>query len=219
MPLAQVYVFLECFYSSERRGNARVTRLVNIRRIAQTAWLGRTFTFDQPLGVFPSLLERLRGTPARANHLVEGVPESILAMRVNDKWSVKEHLGHLVDLQALDDRRLAEFLNHAEALSAADTDNRDTEGANYRDVPIAIIIERLASGRELLMRRLELLTEEDIGHVAVHPRLQKPMRLLDWVYFVAEHDDHHLANARSVITQLLGNQSKTRLVHTTPPER
>jgi hypothetical protein len=28
---------------------------------------------------------------------------------------------------------------------------------------------------------------------AVHPRLQQPMRLVDMLYFVAEHDDHHLA--------------------------
>jgi hypothetical protein len=26
-----------------------------------------------------------------------------------------------------------------------------------------------------------------------HPRLQTPMRLIDHLYFVAEHDDHHLA--------------------------
>jgi len=24
------------------------------------------------------------------------------------------------------------------------------------------------------------------------------MRLVDWVYFVAEHDDHHLAQARGI---------------------
>jgi hypothetical protein len=27
----------------------------------------------------------------------------------------------------------------------------------------------------------------------VHPRLKQPMGLLDHLYFVAEHDDHHLA--------------------------
>jgi len=26
-----------------------------------------------------------------------------------------------------------------------------------------------------------------------HPRLKTPMRLVDHLYFVAEHDDHHLA--------------------------
>jgi len=28
---------------------------------------------------------------------------------------------------------------------------------------------------------------------ALHPRLQTPMRLIDHLFFIAEHDDHHLA--------------------------
>jgi hypothetical protein len=28
---------------------------------------------------------------------------------------------------------------------------------------------------------------------ALHPRLKRPMRLVDLCFFVAEHDDHHLA--------------------------
>jgi uncharacterized damage-inducible protein DinB len=167
--------------------------------ISQTAWLDRKFVFDLPVGTFPALLERLWGTPARAKELVSGVPDEMLAKRVNDKWSVKEHLGHLVDLEPLDNRRLSEFLNHAEVLSAADVENRATKLADHRSVPAVEIIRRLAAGREGLVRRLERLAEGEVGIVAVHPRLQKPMRLLDWVYFVAEHDDHHLAQARKAI--------------------
>jgi len=168
--------------------------------IAQTAWLNREFCFDQPIGVFPLLLERLRGTPARAHELVPRLSEDVLATRVNHKWSVKEHLGHLVDLQPLDNRRMKEFLNGAEVLSAADVENRVTETAGHRNVPMASIIRRLTIGREDLVQRLETLTEGQVAHTALHPRLQKPMRLLDWAYFLAEHDDHHLALARAVIT-------------------
>jgi len=172
--------------------------------VPQTAWLDRKFIFDVPTGIFPPLLERLRGTPARAKDLVAGLREPVLEARVNDKWSVKEHLGHLVDLEQLDDRRLGEFLNHAKVLSAADMENRATEVADHRSVPIAEIIRRLTAGRDALARRLEGLKEDQVGVVAIHPRLQKPMRLVDWVYFVAEHDDHHLAQVRRAITTLLG---------------
>ncbi len=170
--------------------------------IAQVAWLDREFVFSQPLGLFPIFLERLRGTPARAKDLVSGVAEDALARQVREKWSVKEHLGHLIDLQALDDRRLDEFLHHAEVLSAADIENRATEKANHRHVPIADITQRLAAGRDGLLRRLEVLTEEEVEITARHRRLQRPMRLLDWVYFLAEHDDHHLALARGVSAEL-----------------
>jgi|SRR5579864_421398 len=170
--------------------------------ISQTAWPDRKFVYELPIGTFPTLLERLRGMPARAKELITGVPDEMLATRVNDKWSVKEHLGHLVDLEWLDDRRLSEFLNRAKVLSAADVENRATELAAHRGVPVVEIIRRLTAGREGLVRRLELLTEDHVAIVAIHPRLQKPMRLMDWVYFVAEHDDHHLAQARRAITQL-----------------
>lgn len=174
--------------------------------VPQTAWLDRKFVFDLAIGTFPSLLERLRGTPVRTEVLVTGRPERMLATRVNNKWSVKEQIGHLADLESLDGRRLSEFLNHADVLSAADMENRATEIADHRSVPIADIIRRLATSREDLVRRLEGLTEDQLEIVALHPRLQKPMRLLDWAYFVAEHDDHHLAQARRVITTL---QSRT----------
>ena len=34
---------------------------------------------------------------------------------------------------------------------------------------------------------------------SLHGRLSKPMRLVDCLFFIAEHDDHHIA----IISQLL----------------
>jgi DinB superfamily len=162
-------------------------------------WMKREFSFDQPIDVFPALLERLRGTPARARELIAGVSDDVLAKRPNGKWSAKDHLGHLVDLQPLDEQRLHEFLARTRVLSPADISNRATEQGNHRQTPCAHILGRLRIGREELVVKLDALTAEEIAISAVHPRLQKPMRVLDWVYFVAEHDDHHLAKARRAI--------------------
>ena len=171
-------------------------------------WIKREFSFDQPIDVFPALLERLRGTPARARELIAGVSEDMLSTRPDGKWSVKDHLGHLVDLQPLDEQRLHEFLSRAPVLSAADITNRATERGNHRQAPCAHILGRLRIGREELVVKLNALTAEEIGISAVHPRLQESMRMLDWVYFVAEHDDHHLAKARRVILST-GKQART----------
>jgi hypothetical protein len=35
--------------------------------------------------------------------------------------------------------------------------------------------------------------DDYISRSLLRPRLQQPMRLVDRLYFVAEHDDHHLA--------------------------
>ena len=167
--------------------------------IKPVAWTARTFTFDLPLGMFPAVLERLRGTPAGAAELVSGLSEELCNRRWNEKWSVKENLGHLADLYLLDEQRLHEFLAGTPVLSAADPKNRITEAAGHNQVPMALLLERLRTNRLNWVHKMEALNEDEVARTALHPRLQQPMRLLDWAYFVAEHDDHHLALARQAI--------------------
>jgi hypothetical protein len=162
-------------------------------------WIERQWSFTAPVGTFPAVLERLVGTPARAAALVAGVPETVLAKRSNGKWSVKEHVGHLSDLHALDMQRIDEFLAGAEVLSAADMANRRTEGGNHGATSIALLLEALHEQRQRLMLRLENLTGAEIGATAMHPRLGVKVRVIDWAQFVADHDDHHLAAARMVL--------------------
>jgi hypothetical protein len=47
-----------------------------------------------------------------------------------------------------------------------------------------------------MLRLLDPLTLADAARTAVHPRLKISMRLVDLCYFVAVHDDHHLAVIR-----------------------
>lgn len=167
--------------------------------IAPGPWVGRTFAFDLPVTSFPMVLERLRGTPARAAALVSGVPEAALAVRPNGAWSAKDHIGHLTDLGELDDRRVAEFLARTPVLSAADMGNRRTWEAGHAERPIGALLDDLRVHREALVRRLDALTAEQVALTAEHPRLKRPLRLVDWAFFVAEHDDHHLAHARRAL--------------------
>ncbi len=63
--------------------------------IRQTPWLERSFNFDFPEGLYPCLLERLRGTPARVEEMVYGIDELLLRRKQDNGWSVKEQMGHL----------------------------------------------------------------------------------------------------------------------------
>ncbi len=162
-------------------------------------WKSRTFALQLPVGAFPAIMERLRGTPARVAELVAGYSEDVLGTRVKGKWSAKENIGHLADLGELDERRLREFLAHASTLSAADSENRATERAAHNRSSMGTLIEQLRAGRSRWVQQLEALTEEEVALEAVHPRLNEPMRLVDWTCFVAEHDDHHLALARQAL--------------------
>jgi hypothetical protein len=165
-------------------------------------WLGRSFHFGLEVGAFPMVIERLRGTHARAAELVNGVPEATLSARHQGAWSVKEHIGHLADLDELDQKRLDEFLARTPTLSAADMSNRKTDEAEHAQRPIWILLDQLRDERARLVGRLEALGPEEVELTARHPRLGVSMRVIDWAQFVAEHDDHHLAHARWVLSAL-----------------
>jgi hypothetical protein len=168
-------------------------------------WLERHWSFHLPVGAFPAVLERLKGTPARASELVASVRDkATLAERPRGKWSVKDHLGHLSDLHALDICRVEEFLSGADVLTAADTSNQRTAMAGHAAIPVAQLLAALRDERDRLTGMLDNLTEVEIAATALHPRLGISMRLIDWAEFVAEHDDHHLASARAALRSVIG---------------
>ena len=59
--------------------------------------------------------------------------------------------------------------------------------------PLEEILARFREERARFVARLEAWDEERLGATSLHPRLNQPMRVVDMAYFVAEHDDHHLA--------------------------
>ncbi len=156
-------------------------------------WFDRTFTFDLPAWMYPNVLERLRGTPARLEDLLTGVSSATLIRSSDDQWSIQENAGHLLDLEPLWHGRVEDILNGAEVLRAADLTNRKTHDAGHNDTSIEDILDGLRTARMSLVALLDDLDERWIERSALHPRLRQPMRLIDLLFFVAEHDDHHLA--------------------------
>ena len=156
-------------------------------------WVTRTWSFEEPVELYPQLVDRLRGAPARAEEKLAGLGPEVTARRAGDAWSMQEHLGHLLELEVLPNARLDELLAGAEVLTAADMTNRATEEAAFNERSASEIAAAFRREREALVARLDALAPEDFARSAVHPRLGRPMRLVDLVRFTADHDDHHLA--------------------------
>ena len=159
----------------------------------RTKWFEREFDFSLPVGVFPCVVERLRGTPARLEELVRSLPPQVLTARRGDAWTIQEHAGHLVDLDELHEGRLEDYARRLEQLRPADLSNRKTYEAGHNDAVLENLLASFRAARARFVSRLEALSDEEVAASAIHPRLGKQMRVIDMALFVAEHDDHHLA--------------------------
>ena len=162
-------------------------------------WFKRKFDFNFPVEQHPNLCVRLRGTPSRLEEMLRGASRSALTNKPGGKWSAQEHAGHLLDLESLWMARVDDFLGDGDMLTVADLTNRKTYEANYNARDLAEILALFRAARMRLVDRAEELQPAHFALSRLHPRLKQPMRLVDHLYFVAEHDDHHLAKIWEMI--------------------
>jgi len=161
--------------------------------VTRLEWFKRRFAFELPIEMFANVVERLRGTPARLEDLTRSLSNEVLTRRDGDKWSIQEHAGHLLDLEELWLKRLDDFEASREQLSPADLTNRKTHEANHHANTIENILAVFRKERTEFVRRLDNYDEELVQRTGLHPRLNMKIRVIDHIFFVAEHDDHHLA--------------------------
>ena len=162
-------------------------------------WFERKFTFENLEGTFPGILERITGTPLRLMHLINNVDDDMAMQKPEGKWSAKEHVGHLWDLEQLWLTRVQDFESGKETLAEADLENRKTHDASHNEVDINMLFQKFAQERFVLVELLKKHEHDAEDLISKHPRLQTPMRMIDLAFFIAEHDDHHMAKIRKLI--------------------
>jgi uncharacterized damage-inducible protein DinB len=168
--------------------------------VERILWFDRKFSFDfLPVWMYPNVVERVRGTPARLEDLVRSAPREALTRREGDKWSIQEHAGHLLDLEQLGIDRLDDYEAGRETLHAADLENRKTHEANHNANTIENILAAFRAERMAFVGRLDEYDEAFVQKTSLHPRLKMKIRVLDLCFFIAEHDDHHLSRISELI--------------------
>jgi uncharacterized damage-inducible protein DinB len=166
-------------------------------------WFDRKFIFNLAIEMFPMVVERLRGCPARLEEKIKPLSREILTKKDGDHWSIQETVGHLVLVERLWNDRFDDFMAGEKVLHSADIENRRTREANFHNFDIEELLKSFRDTRKNLVDKLYGLGEEQAAMTALHPRLNQPMRLIDSYYFAAEHDDHHLARITDMIMKSL----------------
>jgi hypothetical protein len=157
-------------------------------------WFERQFIFGMPLGMLPFYLERLEGTMIRIENKVKGVSEKILSNRLDDKWSVKENIGHLAEVDEIALKRIDEMITGVSPMSPAVFEPRA-----YHEWPLRKVVTYFRENRMRNLGRYRSLRSEELKKAALHPRLKVMMTPVDLALFDAEHDDHHLVRINEIL--------------------
>jgi hypothetical protein len=157
-------------------------------------WFDRQFTFGQPAAMLPIYLERLEGTIYRIEARVKGVPDETLSYQPDGKWSIKQHIGHLGEMDALSYRRVDEMIQGVSTITPGSFD-----GGTYHTHPIADVLHFFRNNRLRNLARYRTLDEEALAKASLHPRLRTKMTPIDMAMFDADHDDHHLVIIHEIL--------------------
>lgn len=165
-------------------------------------WFDKKFQFELLQEKYDIVLNQLIETPEKITLLISSLPEDILSKRVNDKWSIKENIGHLIDLEELHDGRIDDFIDGKQMLRSADLKNKKTEKADHNSKKLEELLEQFKKVRENFVERLKVLDKKVLANSSIHPRLNQTMRPIDMAKFVLEHDEHHIQTIKDLINNI-----------------
>ncbi len=166
-----------------------------IKTMKQLAWFERQFTFGLPKSMLPFYLERLAGTVIRIEEKVRGQSEQVLSRKPNNKWSIKQNIGHLAEVDEIANRRIDEMIAGVSPLSPAVFETK----MDYNALPVEEVLAYFKKRRNGNITRYRNLSEVDLGKSSLHPRLKVQMTPVDLAWFDAEHDDHHLVTINGIL--------------------
>lgn len=123
---------------------------------------------------------------------LHGVPdETILEQAIPGKWSAMENLAHLGRYHEIFLERIERILSEKNPAFNRYRAEEDPQWEPWRTLSYKEVAAKLASLREMLVRRLKSLSDSDYERTGVHPKLGE-MTLSLWLEFFLVHEAHHL---------------------------
>ena len=161
-------------------------------------WFERRWDFVNIPDTYESTLTRLSAAIPALRDLTGDIPQDALRLRPGGKWSVKEHIGHLIVLEPLWRVRFEDILENRQEMTVADTRNMATWEGSFNDRDLGDLLAQFSGERMSTIRLLESMGTPDHSKSSRHPRLGQPFRIVDHAFFIAEHDSHHIERIREI---------------------
>src|SRR5882762_3915200 len=137
-------------------------------------WFERNLKFGYTPEMLPFFLERLEGTIIRLEQKVQGFDNKILSARWNDKWSIKQNIGHLAEVDRVANKRIDEMTSGVAVMSPAVFEPQD-----YNPWPIEKVLDTFKKNRLSNLAKYKTLSEGQLKKSSLHPRLKVHMTPVD----------------------------------------
>jgi hypothetical protein len=156
-------------------------------------------------------LSVLRSTPDALQSLLATAPEGAVLVDVDDGWSARDALAHLVDTEtgvlAARVRRIVD--EDRPFIRSIDAPRRLIDGG-YRNRVVASLLDELASARRDNVEWLATLSDADLVRIGDHDEAGE-ISASDIVHQWAYHDLMHLKQIASILQQgLVAHMGNTR---------
>lgn len=161
-------------------------------------WSQRRLEFNKGVEDLPFLLERMAGTPARVAALFRELSMESMTLRVHDDLSVLDRVAQMLYLDIRFQDRVDDLLARRPRLCEIAFADEGTLRAAQRDRDIGDMLEEFRLRRSSLVHRFNALDTSTISFKAMHPCQKRPMGVVDMALWIAEHDDHILAESRQM---------------------
>jgi len=148
--------------------------------------------------MLPFHIERLQGVLPRLKEKILGISDEVLSTCVAGKWSIKQNIGHLSELDIVSGARIQEIIHGTRVMSPAVFEPKE----DYNAQSIATVVRTFEISRTESIARYRNLNFSELEKSSLHPRLNVKMTPVDLALFEAEHDDHHLVRISEILAVL-----------------
>lgn len=148
-------------------------------------------------------LEKLRAFPDRLARATEGIAaDDLPRLEAEGKWSVLDVVAHLSDLEMVYAVRMRTILAGAggDAPLPSLAQNEWVERVHRRE-SLRELLEEFRFHREMNLRLLARLNEEELSRTGVHPEYG-PISVRDAFGRIERHDEKHLGQIERIKTTL-----------------